>query len=139
MATDRPAEHKKKFALRMALETQQLVVSLYERDNCRSQNEFIEKAIRFYAGYLCTNDASEFLSHALLTVIRGILRRGEDRTNSNLFRIAVEMGLMGGVLAVREAAPPEELARKRGEIVDTLKHMRGLMRYEDLVREQTGL
>ena len=42
------AREKIKFALRIAPETQQLVKELCERDNCQSQNEFIEKAIRFY-------------------------------------------------------------------------------------------
>ena len=41
------AREKIKFALRIAPETQQLVKELCERDNCQSQNEFIEKAIRF--------------------------------------------------------------------------------------------
>ena len=43
---------KVKFALRISPETQQLVKDLYPRDNCQSQNEFIEKAIRFYAGQI---------------------------------------------------------------------------------------
>ena len=43
------AREKIKFALRITPETQQLVKDLCARDNCQSQNEFIEKAIRFYA------------------------------------------------------------------------------------------
>ena len=51
------AREKIKFALRIAPETQRLVKELCERDNCQSQNEFIEKAIRFYAGYVSGNPA----------------------------------------------------------------------------------
>ena len=53
------AREKIKFALRIAPETQQLVKELCERDNCQSQNEFIEKAIRFYAGYVSGKEALE--------------------------------------------------------------------------------
>ena len=52
------AREKIKFALRIAPETQQLVKELCEWDNCQSQNEFIEKAIRFYAGYVSGKEAT---------------------------------------------------------------------------------
>ena len=51
------AREKIKFALRIAPENQQLVKNLCARDNCQSQNEFIEKAIRFYAGYVSGKEA----------------------------------------------------------------------------------
>lgn len=54
------AREKIKFALRIAPETQQLVKELCERDNCQSQNEFIEKAIRFYAGYVSGKEATAY-------------------------------------------------------------------------------
>lgn len=56
------AREKIKFALRIAPETQQLVKELCERDNCQSQNEFIEKAIRFYAGYVSGKEATAYLA-----------------------------------------------------------------------------
>ena len=36
-----------------------------EEDNCKTRSEFIEKALRFYMGYLATEDTSEYLSRAL--------------------------------------------------------------------------
>ena len=65
---------KIKFALRMSPETQQLVKEMYPRDNCRTQNEFIEKAIQFYAGYVSGQDACEFLPAALTAALRGTIR-----------------------------------------------------------------
>ena len=40
-------------------------------DNCRSRNEFVEKALRFYMGYLGTEDNTAYLSQAILTAIQG--------------------------------------------------------------------
>ena len=37
------------------------VESHYQRDNCTTKNEFIEKAIRFYSGYLDTESADAYL------------------------------------------------------------------------------
>lgn len=35
--------------------------------NCGSQSEFVEKAVRFYDGYLKVQNAGAFLPHAVLT------------------------------------------------------------------------
>mgnify|MGYP001536631441 FL=1 len=68
------AREKIKFALRIAPETQQLVKELCERDNCQSQKEFIEKAIRFYAGYVSGKEATAYLPPALVAAMRGTVQ-----------------------------------------------------------------
>lgn len=73
------AREKIKFALRIAPETQRLVKELCERDNCQSQNEFIEKAIRFYAGYVSGQEATAYLPPALVTAMRGTVQDSENR------------------------------------------------------------
>ena len=42
-----------------------------EEDNCKTRSEFIEKALRFYMGYLAAEDTSEYLSRALVDTLRG--------------------------------------------------------------------
>ena len=41
--------------------------SWLEEDNCKTRSEFIEKALRFYMGYLAAEDTSEYLSRAWWT------------------------------------------------------------------------
>ena len=48
-------------------ETWNRVKLLYKEDNCFSQSEFVEKAIRFYDGYLHTAKSSDFLPKVLLS------------------------------------------------------------------------
>lgn len=43
---------KVKFPLYIFPDTMEKVDMLYEADNCKSKTEFIEKAVRFYCGYL---------------------------------------------------------------------------------------
>ena len=45
------------------------VERMYKDDNCPTRNEFVEKAIRLYDGYLHTNRASAFLPKVLLDVL----------------------------------------------------------------------
>ena len=40
-------------------------------DNCKNRSEFINKALRFYMGYLGTEDNTAYLSKAILTAIQG--------------------------------------------------------------------
>jgi hypothetical protein len=48
-------------------------------DNCRSRNEFVEKALRFYMGYLGTEDNTAYISQAILTAIQGTLDDNNNR------------------------------------------------------------
>ena len=60
-------------------ETWNRVKLLYKEDNCFSQSEFVEKAIRFYDGYLHTAKSSDFLPKVLLEVLEGTLGVYGDR------------------------------------------------------------
>ena len=48
-------------------------------DNCKNRSEFINKALRFYMGYLGTEDNTAYLSQAILTAIQGTL---DDNNNA---------------------------------------------------------
>lgn len=52
---------KEKFALWITPEAKKEVEAHYKQDNCKSQSEYIEKAVRFYSGYLDTKHAEEYL------------------------------------------------------------------------------
>ena len=124
------AREKVKFALRMAPETQELVKKMGPLDNCQSQNEFIEKAIRFYAGYLPV---------ALVSALRATIQNSESRTARLLFKLAVEIDMMMNVLAVGMEVPPEDLERLRGQCVRNVKATNGSISYKDAQERQSGL
>ena len=66
-------ETKKKFALWAYPTTLEKVERLYQLDNCRSKSEFIEKAVLFYAGYVCAEDCREYFPEAIVSTIQGSL------------------------------------------------------------------
>ena len=129
---------KIKFALRMSPETQQLVRELYPRDNCRTQNEFIEKAIRFYSGYVSGQDACEFLPAALTDALRSTVHDSENRTCRLLFKLAVELDMVMNVLAAGMEIPEEDLDRLRGRCVREVKSTNGSVTLKDAVDYQKG-
>ena len=70
-----------------------------EEDNCKTRSEFIEKALRFYMGYLATEDTSEYLSRALVDTLRGTLADNENRLRTLLFKLCVEVNMMSHTVA----------------------------------------
>ena len=110
-----------------------------EEANCRSRSEFIEKAVRFYMGYLGTEDTSEYLSDALVAALRGIVADSANRTNSLLFKCAVEQGIMAHTIAAHFRDTMEDRRALRGYVVDEVKRTNGQIRFEDAQNVQRQL
>ena len=70
--------NKEKFALWAYPDTLEEVEATYEQDNCRSKSEFIEKAIRFYLGYLKQEGNVDYLAPRIKSIMEavGSIRRG---------------------------------------------------------------
>ena len=75
-------------------------------DNCRSRNEFVEKALRFYMGYLGTEDNTAYLSQAILTAIQGTLDDNNNRLCRILFKCAVELNMLCHTIAAHFRTDP---------------------------------
>lgn len=132
------AREKVKFALRIAPETQQLVKDLCARDNCQSQNEFIEKAIRFYTGYISGREATAYLPPAFVAAMRGTVQDSENRVARLLFKLAVETNMMMNVLAAGMEISGEELKALRARSIREVKQTNGSIRFEDAAHYQQG-
>lgn len=131
-------ENKKRFPLWMYPKTQQRVQELYEKDNCKSQSEFIEKAIRFYCGYISAEDSMRFLPIAITSVMSGIIGTSENRMARLIFKLAVEMSMMMNILAANADVDENTLRRLRGKCVNDVKKSVGSVTFEDVARFQKG-
>ena len=129
---------KIKFALRIKPETQQLVKDLCPRDNCQSQNEFIEKAIHFYAGYISNRDSNEFLAPILVSTLDGTLKESETHICRLLFKLSVEMAMMMNVMAAGMEIGEGDLEHLRGRCIQEVKKMHGSITFDEAVRYQNG-
>lgn len=129
---------KIKFALRISPETQQLVKDLCPRDNCQSQNEFIDRAIRFYAAYISAKDTADYLPPALVAAIRGTLQDSENRTARLLFKLAVELSMTMHVLAAGMEIDDAYLARLRERCVREVKKTNGSISLSGALGDQEG-
>ena len=113
--------------------------SWLEADNCKTRSEFIEKALRFYMGYLATEDTSAFLSRALVDTLRGILRDNTNRLSTLLFKWCVELNMMGHTIAAHFRADPVNRRELRAYAVDEVKRTNGKIRFDDALDQQRRL
>ena len=127
---------KIKFALRIMPETQQLVKDYYPLDNCQNQSEFIEKAIRFYASYIASKDATEFLAPILVSALQNSIKNMENHLSRLQFKTAVELNMMMNVLASELDATPEMLEQMRGRCIQEVKETCGEITFKDAVKYQ---
>ena len=102
-----------------------------ETANCKSRSEFIEKALRFYMGYLGAKDASEYLPDELTATLHEIVTGSANRTNSLLFKCAVEQGIMAHTIAAHFGDAMEDRRALRGYVADEVKRTNGQIRFED--------
>ena len=114
------------------------VESRYQRDNCSTRNEFIEKAVQFYSGYLDTESADAYLPKVLADILEGKLGALGKRIGHLLFKLSVDQNLVGNVLAAGIDIDPDELRKARVRCVKEVKETNGEISFEDAVRYQKG-
>lgn len=111
----------------------------YRADNCSTQNEFVEKAIRFYAGYLSARDAGAFLPRVLADVLEGKLLLFGEKLGKTLFKLAVQDAVMANLLAADTDVDLETLETLTGTCAKRVMRTHGAMGFDDALKFQKRL
>ena len=111
----------------------------YREDNCTFQNEYIEKAILFYFGYLDVQNASAYLPRILSDVLECKLDALGGRIGRLLFKLAVEQGVSANVLASVSDIDLDTMEKVRSRCVREVKQINGEIKFEDALKYQKGL
>ncbi len=132
------AEEKVRFQMRITPDTDRKIKAAIPLANCRSQNEFVEKALQFYCDYLTASDCTTILPPIYLSALRGTVLDTENRICRLLFKQSVEMDMMMNVLAAGMEIPEEQLRQLRGRCVQNVKKTNGSITLDDAVHYQSG-
>ncbi len=116
--------------------TTEEIQKYYESDNCKSPSEFIEKAIKFYIGFLKQEKNVNYLSPRITSSVEAVMHGTEQRINRNLFKIAVELGKISHTLAAATNIDDDTLQDLHAMCVDEVKHINGVISYESAVKYQ---
>ena len=132
---------KERLQLRLQPETREKIQRWQSAAGCRSMNEFVEKAVNFYADYLASDDSGVLLSPAIQSAIDGQLQEFKEQVKSLLFKQAVELDMGISVLADCVNLDEAYLRKKRAESVASVKKFNGRLRLQQIVKrvqEQRG-
>ena len=132
-------DEKSRHTVWMRSEAWDMVENHYHEDNCSAKNEYIEKAVRFYTGYLDTTEASEYLPRILSDVLEGKLGALGSRIGRLLFKLAVEQELSATILAAMGEFNMDAVEHARGQCVQRVKQTNGEIRLEDALRNPARL
>ena len=129
-------DKKNKFALYIHDSVLDIARQWYERDNCSSMSEFIEKAVQFYGGYVASEHNPNYFPNIVISTMKSIMRDSENRQNRNLFRIAVELGMLMNVMAATHDIDEDALDKLRGDCIEEIKRINGTLSLDTAVKWQ---
>ncbi len=129
-------ENKVKFPLWAYPQTLRDVESHFRGDNCRSQSEFIEKAIRFYIGYLDEEKSVNYISPLITETVNATIKGTEQRLARLLFKVAVELGKLSHMLAAVNDIDEETMRQLQGMVAAEVRKINGIIDCEEAVRYQ---
>ena len=124
-------KEKKKFLLWAYPSTLEMVKNNYRKDKCKSQSEFIERAIQYYVGHITAADDTSYLPNVFLSSMKSIVAESDNRISRLLFKLAVELAVTMNVVAATNEIDKLSLDRLRGECVKELKRMNGSFTFDD--------
>jgi len=127
--------NKNILTIRMEPETRTKIEQWYKADNCSSMNEFVEKAIVFYADYLAIQ-SNRLLPTAVVSAIDGRLGKLERALRSISFRSDVEQDLMASIIAEAVNIDLDTLKRLRTQSVKNVKATNGSIPLEKKIRSR---
>lgn len=129
-------QNKVKFPLWAYPETMTDVEVHYKNDNCKSQSEFIEKAIKFYVGYLDEEKSVNYISPMITETVKAQIKGTEQRLARLIFKVAVELGKLSHMTAAMNDVDEETLKSLHAMCVTEVRKINGIIDYEDAVEYQ---
>lgn len=131
-------EDKKRHTVWLTSDAWSQVETSYTKDNCTTKNEYIEKAIRFYTGYLNTQNAASYLPRVLADVLDGKLGALGTRIGKLLFKLVVEQDMIANITAAVNEVHLDDVERLRARCIKEIRQTNGVIDLEDAVRYQNG-
>lgn len=129
-------ETKKRIPLWIYPSTEEQINRIFESDNCKSPSEFIEKAVKFYIGFLNADGNVSYLAPRITSSVDAVIHGSEKRINRNLFKIAVELGKLCHMIAAANEVDDETVRDLHRMCVEEVRRINGVISTESAVKFQ---
>ena len=129
-------ENKRHFSLWLHPETLDDVENHFRHDNCKSQSEFIEKAIRFYIGYLDEEKSVDYISPLITETVKAEIKGTEQRLSRLMFKVAVELAKLAQMTASVYEGDEDSVRDLHAYCINEVRRINGIINCEDAVAYQ---
>ena len=102
-----------------------------ERSGCGNRSEFLNKAARFYLGYLAVAEQGETVFPVFDAALNARIAENNRRLSNAMFRLAVEVAMGNHITAGTNDVSPEKLEAVRQLCTQEVKKLSGRYRFED--------
>lgn len=130
------SDNKDRLTYRPEPETRRKIEQWYGAANCRSMNEFIDKAVNDYIDRLALNDNNRALPLAVTSAIDGRLGLLEKNLSAMSFNHAVELDMLVGVIAEAFNFNREDMKQLRAQSVKNVKSTNGRISLEKRAQQR---
>ena len=131
------ANTKHTFTVRLSEEAANLCTAGLAMDDCRSRNEFIEKAIKYYTGYLSAEKNKMVLGEQIQKLVESSVKSSEHRLSNQTFRMAVELAKLQMIFALRYRVDEETLEQIHSICEKEVKNINDVFSLEDMIERKT--
>lgn len=101
--------------------------------NTKSRNDFIEKAILFYVGYLQSQN-NEYLNNSFNKTLDSKLSLLEDKISQTLFKQSVEINILNHIIAAISELDQETVDLLRKRSIQEVKETSGKITLDSIIK-----
>lgn len=129
---------KRRFPLYMTVEQDAKVNEFVNSGYARSQNDFINKAIDFYIGYLRNEKNIDYIAPILSSVLKSQMTDIERNLSEIIFKLAVEVAKQNHIAVSRGELDENTLYRLNDMCCRDVASNNGRVQLENAYRYQNG-
>ena len=112
------------------------VDALLPQADVRSRNEFVNRALRFYIGYLTSEKIENYMLTTISSVMHATVKDSENRMARAMYKLAVETSKLSHVIAYSHGVDEEALRKLQAKCTDEVKRINGAVTFEDAYKYQ---
>ena len=127
---------KAQLTIRLPEEEKQRIKMAMEAFDCKSQNEFVVEAVKFYTAYLLSGGGVKALFPELMKAWEADMNKVENRMGSLLYKTALELNMLSNIMAAFCNVSDETLSKLRARCVREVKQSRGKISLRDAMEYQ---
>lgn len=129
MASEEKGRVRKGFYIEEELLEQ--IDSLLKQADVKSRNEFLNKALKFYIGYLTSEKIENYMLSTISSVMHATVKDSENRMARAMYKLAVETSKLSHVIAYSHGVDEETLTKLQGKCADEVKRINGAVSFEE--------